>query len=205
MVIVHMNWVDIVIIIVLTYYAYKGLRLGLVSSIFRVAGFLLSVYIAIRYYYSIYEFIIDNSFLYEIFEKITEGIIRLLFHSWISKSPDFILRLLSEGFIKLIIAIASIALIFFLSNMFIKAVLSIFSLLFRIPILKGINKAGGMIFGLVQGVFVIYFFNLIFNELYAFFPDSRLGEAIYNSLILTYLQTVDIFKFLLDFGSKNYI
>ncbi len=200
-----MNWVDIVIILFLTYYVYKGLRLGLVSALFSIASFLLSVFIAVRYYSSIYEFIINNEFFYKFFEKITEIILSLLFYSRIEENPDFLLKLISKGFIKFIISIVAIGLIFFLSNMVIKTILSIFSLVFRLPVFKGLNKIGGAIFGLAKGIFIVYFFNLIFNRLAVFFPASTLVEGIKNSLILTYLQTIDLFNLLLDFGKKKFI
>jgi uncharacterized membrane protein required for colicin V production len=200
-----MNWVDITIIVVLACFAYKGLRLGLISSLFSIVSFLLSVFLATKYYRPIYEFIVNNEILYKIFENITKAIINLFFYSRIEKSPDFLINIISQGFIKIIISLVSIVVIFSLANMVIKAVLSVFTLLFRIPIFKGLNKIGGMIFGLAKGIFVIYFINFIINQTVGFFPDSKLGDAIQNSLILTYLQTVDIFSLLLDFRRRKYI
>ena len=130
---------------------------------------------------------------------------RLLFYSRIDENPDFLFRLLTEGLVKLIIGLTSIILIFCLSTMFLKAVFSIFSFLFKTPVLKSLNRMGGMVFGLIQGIVLVYIFNIIFSKLYAFLPETNLGDAISNSLILTYLQTVDILSFLLDFGNNNYI
>lgn len=200
-----MNWVDITIIIILVCFAYKGLRLGLISSVLNIISFLLSVFLASKYYRSVYEFIANNEILYKIFENITKSIISLFFSSKIEESPDFLLNIISQGFIKIVISLVSLIVIFLLANMVIKAVLSIFSLLFRIPIFKGLNKIGGMIFGLVKGIFVVYFINFIFNQTVIFFPDSKLGDAIQNSLILTYLQNIDIFSLLLDFRYRKFI
>lgn len=200
-----MNWVDITIIIILVCFAYKGLRLGLISSVLNIISFLLSVFLASKYYRSVYEFIANNEILYKIFENITKSIISLFFSSKIEESPNFLLNIISQGFIKIVISLVSLIVIFLLANMVIKAVLSIFSLLFRIPIFKGLNKIGGMIFGLVKGIFVVYFINFIFNQTVIFFPDSKLGDAIQNSLILTYLQNIDIFSLLLDFRYRKFI
>lgn len=200
-----MNWVDITIIIILVCFAYKGLRLGLISSVLNIISFLLSVFLASKYYRSVFEFIANNEILYKIFENITKSIISLFFSSKIEESPDFLLNIISQGFIKIVISLVSLIVIFLLANMVIKAVLSIFSLLFRIPIFKGLNKIGGMIFGLVKGIFVVYFINFIFNQTVIFFPDSKLGDAIQNSLILTYLQNIDIFSLLLDFRYRKFI
>jgi len=89
--------------------------------------------------------------------------------------------------------------------MIIKAVLSVFSLLFKIPIFKGLNKIGGMIFGLAKGMFIVYFISFLLKEMIVFFPNSQLEGILQSSAILTYLQTVDILKLLQDFKYRKYI
>jgi len=204
-VIVDMNWVDMIITILMIYFVYKGSKLGLISSVFRMISFFFSAYLASRYHSFIYEFIINNRFLYGIFEKATGFILNLILQSRINESSDSLLRLMSGGMVKPVISLASIIIIFVLANMLLKTVLGIISLLFRIPILKSLNKAGGMIFGFLQGFIIVYFFNMVFQKFAAFIPDSRLGEGIDSSLILAYLQNIDLIDLFLNFSNKKFI
>lgn len=201
-----MNWLDMIIIGIIAYNIFKGLRLGFVASFFRIVGFILSLYIASKYYFSVYNFIMNNEALYKAFEKLTEFILTIVFYSKAKDNPDFVPGLISDGIVKVIIVIVSAIAIFIIVNLVVNMLLELLSSIFNAPILKQLNKLGGMIFGLIRGFFIVYIISLILTPIAMFFPESLIGEGVYNSLILMYIKDFSFYNMILDYlPIKTYI
>ncbi len=187
-----MNWIDIIIISILIYRMLKGFTLGLVLSIFNIIQTILSVILTKRYYIYIYGYINNNPKIYNLFEKMVEFILGILFYSKSKKDFSFIPDLISKGLVGLIIKIFSIILIFWIINFLISIVLELFSFLLKTPILKGLNRISGLIFGLMEGLFIIYLFSFILSPISTIFPNTFLGEGIINSVILNYIREISL-------------
>lgn len=203
---IYLNWLDIVIIIIIIYNISKGLKQGFIVSIFSIIGFILSISIASRYYFTIYNFIMNSPILYGIFEGLAEIILTIVFYSRVKNNPRFIPDLISDGIVKVIIMVLAAVIVFMLINALVNILLGIFSSVFKIPILKQLNKAGGMIFGLIKGVCIVYFLSIIFTPIAMFLPDSFIGRGVYDSLILLYFRDFNFFDLMLDYlPNKTYI
>jgi len=63
------NWVDIVVLIILTINSLVGIREGFIVTVFNLAGFILSYYIAKSYYPVVSKYIIANP---DFFDKMKE-------------------------------------------------------------------------------------------------------------------------------------
>lgn len=201
-----MNWLDIIIVIILIYNASKGLRLGFIVSIFNIIGFVLSIFIASRYYSSVYSFIVNSPVLYEVFERFTEIILTIVLYSKIKNNPNLVPDLVSDGIVEVTIMILAAVLIFAIVNALISILLELASSLFKVPILKQLNKAGGIIFGLIKGVFIVYFISIVLTPIATFLPESLIGRGVYGSLILLYFKDFSFFNLMLDYlPSKTYI
>lgn len=187
-----MNWIDIIIISILIYRMLKGFTLGLVLSIFNIIQTILSVILTKRYYIYIYGYINNNPKIYNLFEKMAEFILGILFYSKSKKDFSFIPDLISKGLVDLIVKIFSIILIFWIINFLISIVLELFSFLLKTPILKGLNRISGLIFGLMEGLFIIYLFSFILSPISTIFPNTFLGEGIINSVILNYIREISL-------------
>ena len=185
-----MNWTDIVIVSILIYRMLKGFVLGLVLSIFNIVQTILSVILTKRYYMYIYGYINNNLKIYGLFENMVEFILEVLFYSKSKENLNFIPNLISKGLVDVIIRIFSIVLIFWAINVLISLILDLFSFLLKTPILKGLNRIGGLIFGLMEGLFIVYLFNLVLSPITMFLPNTFIGEGIINSVILNYISQI---------------
>lgn len=185
-----MNWTDIIIIFILIYRMLRGLTLGLVLSIFNIIQTILSVILTKKYYMYIYGYINNNLKIYVLFEGMVEFILRILFYSKSKNDLDFIPDLIGKGLVDVSIRIFSIILIFWIVNALISLILELFSFLLKTPILKGLNRIGGILFGLMEGLFIVYLFNLILSPISIFFPNTFIGEGIINSVILNYINEI---------------
>ncbi len=187
-----MNWIDIGMIFILIYTVSKGLRLGFIISIFGIIKFILSIAITKRYYLYIYGYIISNPRVYNIFKGITKLILKALFYSKDKEDINFIPELISKGLLNIVINIFSIIIIFWLVNILMNLLLEIFSFILKAPVLKQLNRAGGIIFGLIEGLFIIYLLNMVLSPIASVFPESFIGKGVSNSLIYDYLKDIKI-------------
>lgn len=198
-----MNWVDIFMIIILIYTVTKGLRLGFLLSIFNMIQVLLSIIITKRYYSFVYEYIINNPKVYNIFKGITEFILKIFFYSKSKGDINLIPNLISRGLLKIVTSIFVVITIFFLANRFINLFLGIFSFLLKAPVLNQLNKIGGMLFGLMEGLLIIYILNLVLSPIASIFPKTFIGKSILDSIIYNYIGDLNLMlKF---FSNTNFI
>lgn len=201
-----MNWLDMIMIFILIYTISKGLRLGFVLSIFSIIRVILSIIITRRFYPVVHGYIVNNPTVYGVFENITELILNILFYSRAKDNPNFIPNLVSEGLVGVIIMILSVIIIFGIANALISVILEFFSLFLNVPVLKQLDKVAGIIFGLIEGLFIIYILNVISSPIAIFFPETFIGKGILNSLIFNHLKDVNILNLLPYYlPNKNYI
>ena len=187
-----MNWLDLLIIFIIIYTISKGLRLGLILSLFNIIQVILNILIVKNYYPVVSKYITNTPVLYNFFRIITDGILRILFHSKIKGDIHYIPNLFAQGLLKVIISISSIIIVLLISNAIISFILGLFSFMLRAPLLKQLNKMGGMIFGLIEGFFIIYLLNLVLSPISTFFPHSFIGEGVENSIILYHLRDLTL-------------
>lgn len=192
MVVLFMNWLDIVMIFILIYTMMKGLRLGFILSIFNIVQLILAVMITRVYSPIVYGYIINNPKVYNIFKGITELILKILFYSKIKGEINFLSHLFAAGMLRVVITISSMIIVFILSNIIIGFILGLFSFLLDVPVLKQLNRMGGLIFGLIEGLFIIYLLNFILSPIASIMPQSFIGSSIHNSLIIDYLKNLDL-------------
>lgn len=203
---IHLNLIDIIIIIILIYNILKGLRFGLIVSILSIIGYLLSLYIVSKYYLNVYSFIMKSPFLYGIFERLAEIILAVVFYRQAKNNTNFVPDLISDGIVEIIVMIISAVVIYILVNALVNILLELFSRIFNVPILKQLNKIGGMIFGLIKGVFIVYFISVVLTPIAIFLPESFIGRQVYDSLILFYFRDFNFFNLMFDYlPSKTYI
>lgn len=193
-----MNWIDIIMLSILIHTTIKGLSLGLVLSIFNLVQVILSLIITRKYYSHVYSYIVNNPMIYNIFKGVTEFILKILFYSKNKIETNFISDLLSKGLLKIIISLFAISIVFWLTNKIINLFLEIFSFLLKTPVLKQVDKVGGVIFGLIQGLFLVYLLSLVLSPIGIIFPDSLIGKGILNSWTYNYFEEVNL---ILDFFS----
>lgn len=173
-----MNWIDIIVIGILIYAIIKGLSLGLVVSLFNIIQVILSVVITKMYYPYVSGYIVNNPKIYNVFKKI------------ISIFSDS--ELILNGLLKLIINIFSIIVIFSFVSILLSLFLELFSFILRVPVLKQLNKIGGILFGLIKGLFIIYLLNMLLFPIASIFPLSFVGEGILNSFTLNCLRDMNL-------------
>lgn len=187
-----MNCLDMIVFFILIYTVTKGLRLGLILSIFNIVQIILSIIITRRYYPYIYRYINNNPNVYNIIGIIIEFILKILFYSKSKEEVNFVPDLISKGLLKLAINFFTIILLFWLVNIIINLILDLFSFILKIPVLKQLNEIGGIIFGLIEGAFIVYLLNIVLYPIASAFPKSFIGKSILSSAVFNYLNDINL-------------
>lgn len=70
----QINWVDVFVLILLVRGTYIGLRRGFLNEIFRIFGIILALFVSIRYYTKIAQFLTRQAFFSELSLPFNEGL-----------------------------------------------------------------------------------------------------------------------------------
>lgn len=181
-----MNWLDFIIIFILVNYILKGFTFGLVLSILNIARVILSLIITNKLYPVVYRYMIESPFFNRIFENIARFISNM-FSNQTGQGLNIMSNLISVKLSEVIITSLLIIIIFLLVNSLLKMIVRKISFRINIPILKQLDKLGGIAFGLLEGLFVTLIIGFILSPIALFFPESLIGSGVNNSLILTYV------------------
>lgn len=201
-----MNWLDSVIIIVLAFGAINGLRKGFVTSITKLLGFIISIFIAKTYYLAATAFIIENT---DLEDKVMEFVIKKGAISNFFDVPFSALKMLSNGgeltnninsFISISIINAISLFVIFIGCRILFAFIEVFlNSLFKLPGLNDVNKMGGLFIGLAISALGLLIFFAIIIPLTNIGSWEFMNNSIQNSILSKYFYSYNfILSWILD-------
>lgn len=178
-----MSLVDTSIFIICGLSTLIGYLSGLIKSFFSIASYFIAIYIAKMYYTSFALYMLANT-------SIGTSI-----NNFISEKSPLDIEVISMGNYSLnsatlsIVNVISMILLFFMLKIALSIIVTILNGVFSLPLLNGLNKLGGGIFGFIRGVFIICIIfaiivplninknTLIEKEIY----KSKIGILLYNN------------------------
>ena len=182
--------IDIVIILFILISIFLGYKKGLVSLGIHLVAFIIALIISFILYRPIGNLIINTT---SIDENLQEGIETKLeeITGDNNENQNSLLQNIQNGTISEtakslsinIIYGVTIILLFMILRIALVFVTAIANWIAKLPILKQANKLGGIIYGLLRGILIIYVVLLILNLIITFYPNGSLN----NSINETYL------------------
>lgn len=201
--------VDIIIVALIILSTFFGYKKGLTGVILKIFSFLIAVVLMLVLYKPVSNFVIKNT---TIDENIKAGVTEQLKKLDINKESttkeenkekesfvtEYINKYVNEAIEqgkedvieyvsdKLSIAIINVimALIVFIVSMTVLLIISLFlKLLVKLPILRQIDKSGGIIYGILRAIIVIYVILAILSVMSAMIEDFSIIKAIEDSTI----------------------
>lgn len=168
---------DILLVIILVLFALNGRRRGLILSVLSIISYVISLIVARTFTPQITEFIISNTGLDTWMDNLLGGQIR--------NSVGFnISTTMMTGFAtKAIISMVCFFIIFTLSSMIMFRIIRFINRAGRLPIIGGINRLGGLIFGAVKGV-LLSFVILAVASLIINTGNVKLAQSIDKTVVL---------------------
>lgn len=209
-------FIDIITILIMVLFIIIGYKKGLIKVAINFVAIIASLIIAILFYRPVANVIInntqlDNKISDSIYEKIKDvdfnnitdddkdknQLLKLserYINEAIEKSKENTARYVADSLTHTLIeAIAFIGLLIIIRIALI-ALNLLSDIIADLPIIKQFNKSGGIIYGIIEGLFII---NLVFAILYVLNPmvsngkieqtidESTLGKLIYENNIIT--------------------
>ena len=195
--------VDLIIVGILVLCVFLGYKRGLTGSLLKIVTFILALIIAFILFKPVSNFIINNteldenlessikSMFLEVEENDTNSNMPTAMTDYINKviegaaddaktavvetaARDVAISIINLGVVIVVYIIARIILIF---------VKGIASLITKLPVIKQFDKLGGIIFGLLKALVIIYVILAIISFVSPVITDSGVIDAINQSFI----------------------
>lgn len=211
--------VDLVIISIIVSNAFWGYRRGLTSVIFKILASIVAFIIVLIVYKPVAAFVIENTKLDETLIaaiesslsgiSFVEGTVIKFEHPLIS---DSIIELMNSfvndalqkaetnaiGYVSMqlayfMIRIGTLILLYGIVRFFLLFIKFAAELIANLPIIRIVNKSGGLIYGVLKGFIIAYLVLAIFSLISPFISefgiisaieDSHLGSSMYNNNII---------------------
>lgn len=173
--------IDIVIALIFGIFIFLGYRTGLLRSVFRVVAFILSLIIA----YYLYTYLRDIIAIGSIGDSIRQLVKTKFVDPQIASNslnqnalPEYMQSMVVMGQVELsdayasfisnlVINILSFLAVFIITRLLISIIGFIVKFVSRLPIIRFFDKIGGVIFGVLESVLILY---IAFALIYAITP-----------------------------------
>ena len=197
--------IDIIIIAIIALSVFLGYKKGIVALSIQLFAFIIAVVITFILYQPITNLIvnttgIDESIQNAILEKAND-LMREdneLSNTVIEEAKNNMLpetaRTLSINIITFVVMI----LLFVLVKIGLRFVTALANLVTKLPILKQVNELGGIIYGLIRGILIIYVALLIINISGEISPENSVYENVNKTNIGKMMMEYNVLNVFLD-------
>lgn len=186
---------DIAVIAIIALSTFIGYKQGLVKSAIKILSFFIAIIVALVIYKPVSSVIINNT---SIDDNIKNAIIEKISPEEIEENQEVVvednvaLKLIgnatntiegiADAFAVKLVEIATLLLIYIIIKIALKFVSALTDLITKLPLLKQINEVGGIIYGVLKGIILVY---TILAVVYLTTPllSNTVSESIDKSII----------------------
>ena len=187
--------VDLMVLSIVLLFVFLGYKRGLVKVAFKLCTFFIAIILAFMLYKPVATIVIENTNIDETIEsKITDKILpegktetdevdlSESLPTIILKNSENTVQSIAKSCSNTLIETACLVLIFIITKIVLKFVTALADLIAKLPILKQFNKLGGTIYGIIEGLFIV-FLGFAVISLIAPMLDVSVLEAINSSTL----------------------
>lgn len=183
--------VDTIIIVFVALSAFLAYRKGLVKLAIQLCAFIISIAITFVLYQPISNFVIYNTNMDETIENAIYEKANEIMQENKSTSENEIMQVAEKGMLPqtartlaVNIVRGGVMLLLFLAvQMALRFITALANFVSKLPIINQLNKAGGLIYGLVRGILIIYVALLILNVVGQINPVNQVKQSIDQSYL----------------------
>lgn len=197
--------IDLIIVAIILLFTFLGYKRGLIKVAIKLCTFIIAIIVAFVLYKPISNVVIENTGIDESIETaITDRIlpegasvdeeVELSndFPSVILKNGENTVQSIATSFSNTIIEAVCFFIIFIAVKIILKFITALADLIAKLPILKQFNALGGTIYGVLEGLFLVFvgfaiislIAPLIDVSILEAINSSTLGSIFYNNNIL---------------------
>lgn len=197
--------IDIIIIAIIALSVFLGYKKGIVALSIQLFAFIIAVLITFILYQPITNLIvnatgIDESIQNAILEKANDIMQEdnELSNTVIEEAKNNMLPETARTLSINIITFAVMILLFLLVKIGLRFVTALANLVTKLPILKQVNELGGIIYGLIRGILIIYVALLIINISGEISPENSVYENVNKTNIGKMMMEYNVLNVFLD-------
>lgn len=196
--------VDIVIILFVLASIYLGYKKGLISLGIQLLAFILSLIITLILYRPIGSMIINTTQLDEKLQEIiqvnaeslmSEESDNKITNKLIESAKNGMLPEVSRSLAINIIYGVTMLVLFIVSRICLIFIKSLSDLIAKLPIINQFNKLGGVLYGLLRGLLIVYAIIMIMNLMIAFNPKGSLNDIMNETYLAKMISQYSIFRY----------
>lgn len=195
--------VDIIIIAIILLSTFLAYRKGLVKLAIGLVAFLIAIVVTVLLYKPVTNLVINvttidegiQNFIYEkandVMEKDTSDkdlkgqIVDNVKNNMLPETARNIsVYIVTGGVFILLFVLVRVALIF---------VTALADAVTKLPILKQINKAGGIIYGILRGLLIVYVLLMVLNVFSQIYPNNKVTNDVEKSIVAKNLSEHNVF------------
>lgn len=204
-----MSWiVDLIIILIFTIFIFLGYKRGLTGSVLKILSFVIAIVISFILFKPVSSFIINNTL---IDETIQEAIVKIVekdadeegkieeeetnlpqsIVNYINKSVEnaandakkTVVENASKDITNAIINIGSAIIVFIIARIILLFIKGIANFITELPVIKQIDKTGGIIYGILESLLIIFIIFAIFTLISPLIEGTGILTLINKSVI----------------------
>ena len=198
--------IDIIIVLIIALCIFAGYKKGLMGVLFKIVSFILALIVALILHGPISNFIINNTSIDENLETLiinnidpnkevldengnlkentnNSETIQEYITNTIGNVKDGVENAAARSIAITIINIAVLILILLITRIILGVLNIIINIVAKLPIIKQFNTAGGLIFGAVEGLIIVYVLLAICALIAPLFSDLQLINSINSSTL----------------------
>ncbi len=180
------NYMDIIVVVIIAFFAIWGFKRGFVKSIVGMLSLAASLILAWMLYPIVSELLEAIGVKTAIFESIQNVLYAHTQSEGIDKLPEFLQAAAAEGqrgmienaaggASKLVLDIVSFVVVLVLSRIIIWIAQKFLIVISELPIIGLLNRFAGLLFGAAQGTLIVF---IIFTVVYAISPLRENGDIV---------------------------
>lgn len=198
--------IDLIIVAIILLFTFLGYKRGLIKVAIKLCTFIIAIIVAFVLYKPISNVVIENTGIDESIEtaitdrilpegaSVDEEVVELSndLPSVILKNGENTVQSIATSFSNTIIEAVCFFIIFIAVKIILKFITALADLIAKLPILKQFNALGGTIYGVLEGLFLVFvgfaiislIAPLIDVSILEAINSSTLGSIFYNNNIL---------------------
>ena len=195
--------IDIIVILFILLSVFLGYKKGLVALGIHLVAFIVALVVAFVLYRPIGALVITNTNIDESLQETIETKLEEVVNtengetSEISLIGEIKTETISETAktlsVNIIYGVTIIAL-FIILRIALVFITAIANWIAKLPILKQVNKTGGIIYGLLRGLLIVYLVLLVMNLIISLNPQSGINQAISETYLTKLMMQYNVFN-----------
>ena len=198
--------IDIVLVLFLLGSVYLGYKKGLVSVAVSLVAFIAAIIITVMLYRPIADMIIKNTDWDEKLQATIQSNVDSATTSNKKEGESSITDEIVEGAKKEILPETSKTVavniiyggtmigLFIVSRLALLLINLVSGAITSLPIIKQFNEAGGIAYGLLRGVIIVYAIVMLLNLIISFDPNGALNDMMQSTILTKLLMNFNIFN-----------